>query len=360
MVGWVRRQPTPAATALDRWGPLRGTQPTGRYGPLRQPWSRPGDAHEVGRLGSATADPSWAAPDRWGPLRGTRPTCSNRRRRARAAALAKAVREHRLQVIDEALHRARHLRRPRADRIDAHRRRSRAAAIPAAPAPAARPRCAMRGAEVRQQADAQSGQHRLAQHLAVVGAQGTVHRRRLRVRRLRPVPRARTTSSVRGRRAGTAGRRAAPVRRDARAARGGEVGGAGHQQRAGGAQLPGHVGFGRRLRVADRQVEALLREVGEAVAEVELEPDLRVLPQEAPAGVGATYWRPSATGAVTRTRPRGWPARSRMPGEALLMRSKAPRVSSASCWPASVRPTERVVRRTSGTPAARSSSAMRC
>ena len=41
------------------------------------------------------------------------------------------------------------------------------------------------------------------------------------------------------------------------------------------------------------------------------------------------------------------------------MRVNAPCVSSTSRWPASVSTTERVVRRTSGTPAARSSSAMR-
>ena len=46
-------------------------------------------------------------------------------------------------------------------------------------------------------------------------------------------------------------------------------------------------------------------------------------------------------------------------GEALRDLLERPRMSSTSCWPASVSRTLRVVRCTSGTPAARSSSAMR-
>ena len=70
-------------------------------------------------------------------------------------------------------------------------------------------------------------------------------------------------------------------------------------------------------------------------------------------------WREKATGAVTRSRPRGSAARSRTPAKLSAMCSKAPRVSSTRRWPASVRRTLRVVRVTRATPAARSSSATR-
>ena len=74
---------------------------------------------------------------------------------------------------------------------------------------------------------------------------------------------------------------------------------------------------------------------------------------------GTICWRASATGAVTRSRPRGMAARSLMPAKAVLICANALPVASANCWPASVRRTLRVVRSTSGTPAARSRSAMR-
>ena len=74
---------------------------------------------------------------------------------------------------------------------------------------------------------------------------------------------------------------------------------------------------------------------------------------------GTSCWRAKATGAVTRSRPRGAVARSRTLSKPWAIWAKAPRVSSASRSPASVSRMLRVVRRTSGTPAARSSSAMR-
>ena len=63
-------------------------------------------------------------------------------------------------------------------------------------------------------------------------------------------------------------------------------------------------------------------------------------------------WRP-------RRRPAALSRRSRTPAKAWSMLLNAPRMASASCWPASVRRTLRVVRRTSGRPAARSSSTTR-
>ena len=74
---------------------------------------------------------------------------------------------------------------------------------------------------------------------------------------------------------------------------------------------------------------------------------------------GTSCWRAKATGAVTRTSPRGTPARSRTPAKLWAICSKGPRMSSTSRWPASVSRTLRVVRCTNGAPAARSSSAMR-
>lgn len=70
-------------------------------------------------------------------------------------------------------------------------------------------------------------------------------------------------------------------------------------------------------------------------------------------------WRPRATGAVTRSTPRGVSASSRTPAKLRSICAKAPRVASTRPSPASVRRRLRVVRRTSGTPAAASSSRMR-
>ena len=53
-----------------------------------------------------------------------------------------------------------------------------------------------------------------------------------------------------------------------------------HQQRPRLAQGPGDVGVGRRVGVADRQVEAFLRKVDEAVRQVEFEPDVRKGPKK--------------------------------------------------------------------------------
>ena len=117
---------------------------------------------------------------------------------------------------------------------------------------------------------------------------------------------------------------------------------------------------GGAARVAQREVEALLRQSprGGRTAPAPRAP--RGYARRKPASRGTICWRPSATGArhaqhAVRLRRRG-PARRRSSARSARTRRAWPR-------PAARRPrvsrTLRVVRRTSGTPAARSSSAMR-
>ena len=54
-----------------------------------------------------------------------------------------------------------------------------------------------------------------------------------------------------------------------------QIGRAGHQQRAGVAQRPGDVGVGRRLGVADGQVEPLLRQIHQPVRKIQVDADFR-------------------------------------------------------------------------------------
>ena len=108
----------------------------------------------------------------------------------------------------------------------------------------------------------------------------------------------------------------------------------------------------------DRQVEALRRQRGEPVGQIEFEPHL---------GMGAQELRQQRHQLLARQRHRRGDAQqpARHAGQVahagIAVRDALERqpVSSTSRWPASVSRTLRVVRRTSAMPAARSSSAMR-
>ena len=94
------------------------------------------------------------------------------------------------------------------------------------------------------------------------------------------------------------------------------------------------------------------------VGELELDTDLRIHAQNGSSD-NATYCRPSATGAETRSTPRGWAARSRAAATLDSIREKHSLVSSTSCCPTCVRRTDRVVRCNRAAPTVRSSSLTR-